>query len=566
MDVKCEQCGAEYEFDESLLGEKGTTVKCAACNHVFRVLPRRHDDGRSSLKLRYVRTGRVEVLASLRELQQRIRNGEASVDDQIGRDGFPFRRLGDVPELRNFFNLRGAAGSASMRPNTPTPTSNHLHVSPTSMSPPNDPPRNPQGGRTVLGVGPQNAQPSAPRPGAAPVAQGGMRGNGAGAPTGQRAPISDAPTATRPRPDDPSVSQAPTLPGTAAEHLRAQAARGPSVPPAAAVPHTGPRVSAPPAAQPNPVRLYLDENERAPARATEDSSKIWVYAVVLLLLGGGAFFTISLLSGKKSPDTAEAASRVEVPTPAPSVTPSADAPIPAPGTPPVTAQGAAAGGTPNAQQPTAQQPAAAQPTPEQEAVPEEEPAPAAGKPGEAKADTGSGSKPRTGSSDSGKEPTDYGGWVAKGDKSFSRGELEQARTAYQNALALRGSGSEANTGLGFTLLAEGRPKDAIPHFDRAAGSGYAEANIGLGDAYRRLGQKSEAVEAYKEYLQRLPSGSRASYAKAQLAALGSGGGGGGESSEKPQAPAGGGEYRPAGELEAPPAPSAPAEPAAEGTP
>jgi predicted Zn finger-like uncharacterized protein len=56
MDVKCEQCSAEYEFDESLLGEKGTTVKCAACNHVFRVLPRRKDDSRAQLQVRYVRT------------------------------------------------------------------------------------------------------------------------------------------------------------------------------------------------------------------------------------------------------------------------------------------------------------------------------------------------------------------------------------------------------------------------------------------------------------------------------------------------------------------------------
>jgi predicted Zn finger-like uncharacterized protein len=548
MDVKCEQCGAEYEFDESLLGDKGTTVKCAACHHVFRVLPRSKDEPRASLKLRYVRTGRVETLGSLRDLQVRIRNGEASVDDQLGRDGFPFRRLGDVPELRNFFAARGGNASGSVRPSSLAPSSNHLPVSPPSMSPPNDPPRNPQGGRTVLGVGPQNPQPQnaqhpaqrAVAPAAQPRSNGGVPG---------RSPISEAPTAQRPRPDDPSVSQAPTLPGTPNMDLRSQANR--SIPPA------GARVpSGAPAAPSNPVRLRLDENERAPARATEDSSKVWVYAVVLLLLGVGGFFVISLLSGKKTPDASEAAARVEVPTPAPTVTPTPDAPIPPPGTPPATAQ-PAPGAAPSA--PATAQAPQGQPSPEQVAVPEEPTTTAAAKAESGKSES-SGSKHGSGNE---KEPTDYGGWVLKGDRAFSRGELEVARTSYQNALALRGTGSEANTGLGFTLLAEGKAKEAIPHFDRAASSGYAEANIGLGDAYRRLGQKSEAAEAYKDYLQRLPGGSRASYAKAQLKALGAGEGGG----EKAETPAGNTGYRPAGELEAPPpAPEAPSEPAPEGTP
>ena len=35
MDVTCERCGTEYEFDETLVSERGTTVKCTNCGHLF---------------------------------------------------------------------------------------------------------------------------------------------------------------------------------------------------------------------------------------------------------------------------------------------------------------------------------------------------------------------------------------------------------------------------------------------------------------------------------------------------------------------------------------------------
>ena len=78
MDVICEHCEAEYEFDETLLSDKGTTVKCSACSHVFRVLPPQRAGGRPPLMLRSARDGTGHELASLRELQQRIKAGEAA--------------------------------------------------------------------------------------------------------------------------------------------------------------------------------------------------------------------------------------------------------------------------------------------------------------------------------------------------------------------------------------------------------------------------------------------------------------------------------------------------------
>jgi predicted Zn finger-like uncharacterized protein len=570
MDVKCEQCSAEYDFDESLLGDKGTTVKCSTCGHVFRVMPRR-DGARPGLLLRYVRNGQTEQLASLRDLQSLIHAGVVTADDQLGRHGFPWRRLGDVPELRNFFAPRGAGAS--------TPNHNKLRVSPTSMPPADHsgPPsgRGPHAGRTVLGVGapfpagsPDPAGPprSGPQiPGAPRVptnvsaGPSAPRSNGAQEPPATRAPTSDAPTASRPRPDFSSppaaarpdlasLSQAPTVPGMPpSEQLRQGAFRTTPAQSAA------PPASARPAAQPvpsNPVRLYLSEDEAPPARATEDNSKIWVYAIVLLVLAGGGWLGINALSRKPAPE-APAASRVEVPTPSAAVAPTPTTPGEAAPTAP--APGATAAPT-----------APATPAPAAEPAPTEaaaEPSPGA----EAPSASGSSGSDKSGGGShggGGKDPTDYGGWVQKGDKAFQKGDLATARKSYEAALALRGTGSEANTGLGFTLLGEGKAQEAIPHFDRAAGSGYAEANIGLGDAYRRLGQKAAAIEAYKDYLQRLPGGSRVSYVKKQLETLGG--------ADKPaaEAPTPGADdsYRPAGEMGAPePLPSAPA-PAPEGTP
>lgn len=37
MYVQCERCQAEYEFDDALVSERGTTVKCTSCGHQFKI-------------------------------------------------------------------------------------------------------------------------------------------------------------------------------------------------------------------------------------------------------------------------------------------------------------------------------------------------------------------------------------------------------------------------------------------------------------------------------------------------------------------------------------------------
>ena len=37
MDVRCDQCGTEYEFDDERVAREPITVKCANCGFIFRI-------------------------------------------------------------------------------------------------------------------------------------------------------------------------------------------------------------------------------------------------------------------------------------------------------------------------------------------------------------------------------------------------------------------------------------------------------------------------------------------------------------------------------------------------
>lgn len=150
MDVTCERCGTEYEFDETLLSGRGTSVKCTNCGHVFKVYPKAHEDvDRATSTWRLMRRdGTVDTINSLRELQQRIGSGELIPTDQISRGAEGFKALGSIPELETFFHAAGGGGSQPGPPSPvpPAPTESK----PISSRPPGRRPRQP----TLLGVVP----------------------------------------------------------------------------------------------------------------------------------------------------------------------------------------------------------------------------------------------------------------------------------------------------------------------------------------------------------------------------------------------------------------------------
>jgi predicted Zn finger-like uncharacterized protein len=103
MDVRCNRCGTEYEFDDALISERGTTVKCTNCSYQFKIYPR---GAAGSVPERWVvrgSDGRENVYTSLRDLQRAIADRRVGPHDLLSRGADPPRALGSIPELEPFF-------------------------------------------------------------------------------------------------------------------------------------------------------------------------------------------------------------------------------------------------------------------------------------------------------------------------------------------------------------------------------------------------------------------------------------------------------------------------------
>ncbi|MEL7372494.1 MAG: zinc-ribbon domain-containing protein, partial [Myxococcota bacterium] len=117
MDVRCEECGTEYEFDQNRIGPTGVTVKCTQCGHVFKVhrpdrrrrpIPRQSSalgapQGREWLVRHPDR--RMVAFRELTTLQKWIVEGRINRDDEISKNGETWKRLGNIAELEPFFSV-----------------------------------------------------------------------------------------------------------------------------------------------------------------------------------------------------------------------------------------------------------------------------------------------------------------------------------------------------------------------------------------------------------------------------------------------------------------------------
>ncbi len=283
MDVTCERCGTEYEFDETLVSGRGTTVKCTNCGHLFKVF--RPDADGSSARAWSVKTadGAVRKLSSLKELQRLITAGSLTEQDLIARGTEEYKRLGDIAELSTFFAAavvgnadtdvglgrerkgtspgmaaavtapeRGPRPAAPMPRDVPAPDA---HRSEPLRAPP---PR--QRKSTMLGVGSQ--PPSQPPPRPEPPRRA--------APSNQ--PIPAAPRVPREAASPPrrAVPQPPRTPAPPA----------PSRPPS----HRPP---AHPAKPPSERPLYIDDDEPVVPVRGRSRSGLWVALVVLVAAAVG---------------------------------------------------------------------------------------------------------------------------------------------------------------------------------------------------------------------------------------------------------------------------------------
>jgi len=139
--------------------------------------------------------------------------------------------------------------------------------------------------------------------------------------------------------------------------------------------------------------------------------------------------------------------------------------------------------------------------------------PAGGKP--------AGSAPGTAASSSESESNDESAsdLATRGEALLERGSVPAAARAFEKALELEPGLPRAKVGLGYVALERGQPAHAVGLFRAAAAGGNAEALIGLGDAYRRLGKLRAALTAYRNYVDRFPRGDRGSIARHQIELL-----------------------------------------------
>ncbi|HEU5072743.1 MAG TPA: zinc-ribbon domain-containing protein [Polyangiaceae bacterium] len=114
MDVRCGRCGTEYEFDDALISERGTTVKCTNCGYQFKVFP---DAAAAAPERWVVRTvaGRELVYTTLKDLQRGIAKGHVGANDMLARGNRPARPLSAIPELEPFLRP-GSATIPQRRP------------------------------------------------------------------------------------------------------------------------------------------------------------------------------------------------------------------------------------------------------------------------------------------------------------------------------------------------------------------------------------------------------------------------------------------------------------------
>lgn len=123
MDVRCNRCGTEYEFDDALISERGTTVKCTNCGLQFKVYPSHHSGGPERWVVR-TSQGRELVFTSLRELQRGIADRKVGPSDMLTRGQKPSRPLSSIAELEPFFQssfgkaTAAAVAAADRQPRT----------------------------------------------------------------------------------------------------------------------------------------------------------------------------------------------------------------------------------------------------------------------------------------------------------------------------------------------------------------------------------------------------------------------------------------------------------------
>jgi predicted Zn finger-like uncharacterized protein len=130
MDVRCDRCQTEYELEDDSVAEGGASVQCTTCGHTFIVSRGKRDitptpgpttEMAAPSWLLTTEEGKTHRFRDPTTLQKWIVERRVGRADRVTAPGAPPRRLGDMDELRPFFELVDQADrAASARVARPT--------------------------------------------------------------------------------------------------------------------------------------------------------------------------------------------------------------------------------------------------------------------------------------------------------------------------------------------------------------------------------------------------------------------------------------------------------------
>jgi predicted Zn finger-like uncharacterized protein len=294
MDVTCPRCQTDYEFDDTLVSDRGTTVKCTNCGHQFRVFRPRQTLPQTPDLWRVERTnGELLELRSLMDLQRAIRAARVTRDDILLR-GDVHRRLGDIEELDGMFPLVGNDTNPRTLPMTNRPPSEPPPARKTKSFPPLSRSGSPalESLHTTPIEGPKSVRP-VPSPAHEPIAEPPK--------TTRDAPVAKA--SNRPAP--------PPLPAPSQVVEPVVESKPPHTEPPVAIANPKPRsprlpeivspFSDPPAADSLELQDEDPRDDRTTLPPTRPRSYMWLTLLIMAIFGGvTAYAAIVYIRGQQS--------------------------------------------------------------------------------------------------------------------------------------------------------------------------------------------------------------------------------------------------------------------------
>jgi predicted Zn finger-like uncharacterized protein len=106
MEVICPKCKTTYDFEDTLIGAKGTVVRCTQCGYMFKIF---RPDSPSTLDVAgwmvRKKKGPIFNIDRFSTLQRWILEGKVTAQDELSRTGKTWKKIGDIVELSGLFKM-----------------------------------------------------------------------------------------------------------------------------------------------------------------------------------------------------------------------------------------------------------------------------------------------------------------------------------------------------------------------------------------------------------------------------------------------------------------------------